>query len=812
MVTSFPASPIDQIHSLLNELIHETVDLPDERKEQVHATLQKIRSTIDIIISKQIEYPNIYPSQNTQQKLVTLARLPDENPNPVARISFDGKILYCNRASTEQSSWAFHLGASVQEPFFSLLAEANSTGKQLERDIQIGNAFYSVTLMPYLNDRYVNLYGLDITRRKRDEAQMIFQAGLLSRVHDAIIATDDQSRIIYWNTMAEQVFGWREPEVIGKKVPELLQSQYPNNLREQAIKQLMETGHYEGDIVYHRKDGTTLIANARTATLKDPEDRFIGFVSSMSDITKRKRSEEALRESDRQQREMAKALAEDRNRLSAILDHLPVGVWITNSEGRIIGKNEQADRIWAGTAPLVANIDQYNKYPSWDAQSGKEIEKDEFPLARVLATGQPVGPLEQRISRFDGSEGYVLVSAAPILDAENHLAGAVAINMDITERKHAEEARKESEARERARANELEALMDAAPAVIWISRDPECREMTGNRFSYDFLSIRQGENVSKTAPDKDLNAQRYHMEKDGRPIPASELPMQIAAATGKPAKDYAFELHYQDGRVFHMFGNVNPLFDEYGSPYGAIGVFVDYTTLHRLEAEQIRAKAEIEVQRRLMDQREQERQAIARDLHDGPIQTLSSTVFHLQMIKEIFPDQALQVELNQVGMNIKNSIHEIRQVINDLRPPALMHFGLSRMIQMYTEDLRERFPGIEIILDIMDDERRLSNEACLALFRIYQAAINNIVRHSGASKAWVVYRIEHEAFYLELRDNGKGFEISPDFTQLTRDGHFGLVGMKERAEAIGGEFSVSSESGKGTTIVANGPLSARNLK
>ncbi len=261
-----------------------------------------------------------------------------------------------------------------------------------------------------------------------------------------------------------------------------------------------------------------------------------------------------------------------------------------------------------------------------------------------------------------------------------------------------------------------------------------------------------------------------------------------------------------------MFGNVNPLLDQDGKPNGAIGVFIDLTTLRRLEAAQITAKAEIEVQRRLMDQREQERQAIARDLHDGPVQTLSSTIFHLQMVKEVFSDPALQVELNQIGMDIKNCIHEIREVLNDLRPPALLHFGFARMIQIYADDLRERYPELTITLDVADDEPRLADEASLALFRIYQAALTNIIRHAGASQAWVAYHATPDAFLLELRDNGQGFAFTGDFATLTRSGHFGLVGMKERAEAIGGTLSVASEIGQGTTITVRGPLLGKNVK
>jgi signal transduction histidine kinase len=142
----------------------------------------------------------------------------------------------------------------------------------------------------------------------------------------------------------------------------------------------------------------------------------------------------------------------------------------------------------------------------------------------------------------------------------------------------------------------------------------------------------------------------------------------------------------------------------------------------------------------------------------------------------------------------------------------LITFGFSKVIQQYIEDLRPRYPSLEIELEAAVDDKKLSAQTHLTLFRIFQAGINNIIRHSNASKVWVVYRLEPDGFFLEIRDNGVGFELQKDFSHLTRGGHFGLVGMQERADAIGAEFSVSSEPGKGTTIIVHGPYTKKNLK
>jgi PAS domain S-box-containing protein len=157
------------------------------------------------------------------------------------------------------------------------------------------------------------------------------------------------------------------------------------------------------------------------------------FVVTFNDITQRKKTEESLRE-------ITRLLELDQARLAAILQHLPVGVWIADQHGRLVGINEQAERIWGGEAPLANNAAEYQKYIAWRPQTGQQLKPEEYPLAVALQTGKPVEPVELSIRRFDGAEGTVLVSAVPIKDRLGTLTGAVAVNVDITDRKTAEEA------------------------------------------------------------------------------------------------------------------------------------------------------------------------------------------------------------------------------------------------------------------------------------------------------------------------------------------------------------------------------------
>jgi len=131
----------------------------------------------------------------------------------------------------------------------------------------------------------------NITERKRAEETLALRAGLLSRVHDAVLAIDPSFNIIYWNDAAEEMFGWTEKEVLGKNSREVLQAKIEGSSREEAIDRLLRDGHYEGEIHYQRMDGTYILTDARSAALRGPRGEIQGFVTSIRDITERKKME-----------------------------------------------------------------------------------------------------------------------------------------------------------------------------------------------------------------------------------------------------------------------------------------------------------------------------------------------------------------------------------------------------------------------------------------------------------------------------------------------------------------------------------------
>ncbi len=210
--------------------------------------------------------------------------------------------------------------------------------------------------------------------------------------------------------------------------------------------------------------------------------------------------------------------------------------------------------------------------------------------------------------------------------------------------------------------------------------------------------------------------------------------------------------------------------------------------------------ARSEVQRRLIEHREQERQKIARDIHDGPVQELTGVTFTIRnlLMDQCAPEVANQLETVQVAL--QEQIHELRTYAGELRPPALAKFGLGKAIQSHLETFREKYPGLKVVYEEDQSGDFLSDEIRLALFRIYQESIINIVKHALATQVNVRFEKTPEQASLEIQDNGVGFEPPNDWLELAKQGHLGLIGILERAEAIGASVAIQSATGQGTTI------------
>lgn len=204
---------------------------------------------------------------------------------------------------------------------------------------------------------------------------------------------------------------------------------------------------------------------------------------------------------------------------------------------------------------------------------------------------------------------------------------------------------------------------------------------------------------------------------------------------------------------------------------------------------------------------ERERQRISQDLHDGLNQLLVGALLELKSGRERLGREDVpgaEKSFQQVGEILHHVEGELRQTIHDLRPPVLDALGLVPSLSRYAEQFAAH-SGIKCELLSTGEPFRLVPDVEIGLYRIMQEALQNVLVHSKAQQVIVAVHFEPDILTLFISDNGRGFDLA----QVERNGHghFGLLGMRERAESFGGKLTVKSSAGQGTRIEVWIPIS-----
>lgn len=226
--------------------------------------------------------------------------------------------------------------------------------------------------------------------------------------------------------------------------------------------------------------------------------------------------------------------------------------------------------------------------------------------------------------------------------------------------------------------------------------------------------------------------------------------------------------------------------------------------LSRSSSEQYRlllriAEREQQYQRladRLQVVREEEREHLAREIHDVLGQSLTGIKLDLSAVARRLesgnPQVAIQ-KLKEGSAAVDESIRLLRRIATELRPPLLDHIGLAAAISAHAKEVTAR-TGLEFALDLSNSMMPLTPDQRIALYRIYQESLTNIIRHANATKVWVTLACNDGVVKIRVKDDGKGFNSADAVQSL------GLLGMRERARSVAADFSVSSQPEKGTVV------------
>ena len=269
--------------------------------------------------------------------------------------------------------------------------------------------------------------------------------------------------------------------------------------------------------------------------------------------------------------------------------------------------------------------------------------------------------------------------------------------------------------------------------------------------------------------------------------PMRDLSTLVSQISDSPVQELEVSLRNPDPDTARLAASLSALIDQ---------LYSNNRQLQQLSKRAIRAQ-------------EEERVRIARSLHDDTGQALLSLMYTLESLEKHVPqdDQAIQDRISDALVVASEALGSLRRVIRDLRPAVLDDLGLVSATRWYA---RSRLEATGVLVDFQADAESLplSGELNITLFRIVQEAINNISRHAHAENARIRLGLDQDEVFLDIKDDGIGFQVSGNTAEAINLNHWGLAGIQERINLVNGRLIVESAPGKGTHLQVRAPLSS----
>jgi two-component system sensor histidine kinase DegS len=225
----------------------------------------------------------------------------------------------------------------------------------------------------------------------------------------------------------------------------------------------------------------------------------------------------------------------------------------------------------------------------------------------------------------------------------------------------------------------------------------------------------------------------------------------------------------------------------------------------KLEELQLRQQLSL----RIIKAQEEERLRVAREIHDGPAQSMANVVLRAEICEKLMnvEPEKVKAELQDLKTMVKESLQEVRKIIFDLRPMALDDLGIVPTLRRFIAEIQKRGDrDISIELIVLGGEaQRMSGVLEVAVFRLVQESLNNILKHASANRAVIRLEILPQQVNVSVSDDGCGFNTD-GILQNRQVECYGLLGMRERVDLLDGQMKVSSSPGKGTEIHISIPV------
>jgi PAS domain S-box-containing protein len=479
------------------------------------------------------------------------------------------------------------------------------------------------------------------------------------------------------------------------------------------------------------------------------------------------------------------ALGESEQRFREIAEHSREVFWLTTADSsRMLYISPAYETVWGRRRESL-----YQDPRSFVAAIHPE---DRPVVVEAIERNRERGfEVEYRVVRPDGSIRWIWDRGFPIKDHAARVYRVAGIAEDVTDRKLAAVTVKQADDR-------IRLIIETIPAMVWRIRPDGVIDFINQRgLHYMGLSIEEAfQDSTQTIHPDDLSRA---MEK-----------WRLDMAEGVPSED-EMRLRRADGEYRWFLIRTVPQRDERGNIVNWYGTSTDIEDRKRAEDKLKATSEQLRVlSARLQSAREEESIRIAREVHDELGSTLTVLRWELEGVKKTtsepgkaLPNGELKERLASMLELTDTMIGIVRRIASDLRPVALDLLGLEHAIEWHARQFRDR-TGIAVHYESAAGGVELGPAQSTAVFRIFQEALTNVLRHARATRVDITVAEEAGVFVLVIGDNGRGITERERNNELS----IGLLGMRERAHLIGGEIDVTGIDGEGTTLTLRLPVAA----
>jgi len=614
-----------------------------------------------------------------------------------------------------------------------------------------------------------------VSETKKDPVTYL-QNSLLERISDAVISTDAEFCIVSFNSAAENIYHIKREDAIGKRT-DILRHQFEQTSTELAAKLLLENRKWEGEVFFIRHDDQKKINLLSTVTaICNEENEVAGYVAVNRDITSLREVEKNLFITQQMQEDYLEAFAK--------------GLVIQNNKGKILFCNSAAEQILGLTKDQMIGTSSVDE--SWRCirEDFSPFPGNEHPAMLCLQQGKPVQDVIMGVYKPDGEITWINVNSNPVKQANSDtVTGTVTIFTDITAERNAFRSLSESE-------NRIRMALDRTGDNAW-----EYNFKTGKTWfsaaNNHFLGYTAEELSEYTNEDKWW--QSTHPDDKILLIKNDE---EYRAGT--------LESHSMEYRIFHKDGTMKWVLDRGvvierdadGKPVRIVGTHTDVSKEKEMHLELMaqKEKKRKDIVEAVLQAQENEREQIANELHEGVAQVLASVKMILDRV--VTDPSKAAAELRLANEKITEVVNELKFISQNINTSSLKIIGLTQTITDFVESVAAH-STVRFHLDLseFDHEIEIDFPVQLALLRIVQEKVRNIIRHSNAANAYIKLFAQDNIIELQIKDDGVGFD-----TENSKWG-LGFKNIYSRAEQYNGKVSITSSKGSGCLFEVKLPAS-----